>query len=121
MVGFIREHADNLVYVLETFECCDLVSDVRGDVLTIDGVNTRLYLKITNSDLVISHINLVHKRIGTFSKILIMLNSISKELNLNNLVVENVSTLDMECFCKKNNFKLITSPNEYKIYTIQVL
>lgn len=121
MVGFIREHADNLVYVLETFECCDLVSDIRGDVLTIDGVSTRLYLKIINNDLVISNVNLVHKRIGTFSKILIMLNSIAKELNLNNLIVDNVSTIDMECFCKKNNFNLSTKPSEYKIYTRQVL
>lgn len=106
MGGFNKNHLENLVYVLSTFENCKLSSkiNVLQDVLTIDGEATKLYLKIVNRELRITHVNLRNRRVGTFTKLILMLNSIAHELELSSLVIEDVFTEDMFCFCSKNGF-----------------
>lgn len=123
MKVFSENHLTNLLYVLEEYEQCKLSSfiDPSGDVLCIDGEHTRLYVKIVNNVLCVSYVVLNNRRIGTFSKIICMLNSISQELHLDKLMIENVSTSEMENFCKKNNFMRIKSNNKCVIYSKDVL
>lgn len=91
------------------------ISIINGNLLISGcyrGKKNELYLRFQYRhdciSLVVARVEFIHRRKGYMTRLYEMLKNIQKQYKLNAIMIECVQTIEMESWCKKNGFEVVS-------------